>query len=128
MAPPLPNSAHTETSPYLQNAAKARGFERSFHVRRWRPNWLAGHTPWLALKSMTVSVSDCNIASVYAEKAAHPSGKTCLGNTEQRSEKPALGIVTLAIFRRQSRQHNRVRHKSRLLEGSVQPSAARAHH
>ena len=49
MAPPLPNSAHTETSPYLQNAAKARGFERSFHVRRWRPNWLAGHTPWLAL-------------------------------------------------------------------------------
>ena len=25
---------HTETSPYLQNAAKARGFERSFHVRR----------------------------------------------------------------------------------------------
>ena len=49
MAPPLPNSAHTETSSYLQNAAKARGFERSFHVRRWRPNWLAGHTPWLAL-------------------------------------------------------------------------------
>ena len=49
MAPPLPNSAHTETSPYLQNAAKARGFERSFHVRRWRPNWLAGHTPWLSL-------------------------------------------------------------------------------
>jgi hypothetical protein len=33
---------HTETSPYLQNAAEARGFERSFHVRRWRPDWLAG--------------------------------------------------------------------------------------
>ncbi len=33
---------HTETRPYLQNAAGARGFERSFNVRRWRPDWLAG--------------------------------------------------------------------------------------
>src|SRR5205807_2654266 len=33
---------HTETTPYPRNAAVPRHFERHSHVRRWRPDWLAG--------------------------------------------------------------------------------------
>jgi hypothetical protein len=33
---------HTETTPYLRNAAVSRCFERSALVGWWRPDWLAG--------------------------------------------------------------------------------------
>src|SRR5262245_12178332 len=33
---------HAETKPYLRNAAVPRYFERSQHIGRWRPDWLAG--------------------------------------------------------------------------------------
>jgi hypothetical protein len=33
---------HAETKLHLRNAAVRRPFERSSHVSRWRPDWLAG--------------------------------------------------------------------------------------
>jgi hypothetical protein len=36
---PIP---YTETESYLRHAALLRHFERWSHLRRWRPDWLAG--------------------------------------------------------------------------------------
>jgi hypothetical protein len=33
---------HTETKCYLRNAAMPRSSGRSLHIRRWKPDWLAG--------------------------------------------------------------------------------------
>jgi hypothetical protein len=33
---------HTETKPYLRNAALPSRFDRHLYVSRWRPDWLAG--------------------------------------------------------------------------------------